>query len=131
MARPRASDEAERVDGGYIYRDQFYSEREWQARERRRQQWRERQQRRLADPASRELHRTRVAAYDRSEQGRVGRQRADRKRQQREIAAWLAECQRKYGHLDDDDIKGLILHHEVELRQMRAVLRGRQLERVA
>jgi hypothetical protein len=129
--RPRASQEAVKVEGGYVLGDQFYTSRQWQARERRREQWRGYKQRVRSDPDKYAEHRERVRAYQQTERGKAVQRKAERKRYRQEVDLWLDECHRKYGALSDDAIKLLILDHEVELRQMRTVLRSRLMERAA
>jgi hypothetical protein len=129
--RPRASQEAVKVEGGYVFCDQFYTSRQWQARERRREQWRGYKQRVRSDPDKYAEHVRRVRAFHQTEHGKAMRKKVQQKRYRRAVDEWMDECHRKYGALSDDAIKLLILDHEVELRQMRTVLRSRLMERAA
>ena len=128
MSRPRIT--AEPRDGGFLASTgMFYTASEWIARERRREGWRRSKRRQRMDPEKRRRMDEMNARYQRSESGRATRRQWLSERARQEHDRFERECQDKFGSMTDEEIQLRILAREVELRQMRHVLRGRDMDR--
>jgi hypothetical protein len=126
VGRPRIT--AEPIDGGYRTADgTFYTAREWIAIERRRAGWRRSAAIRRMDPELRRRHLEATQRYQKTEKAKEARRRRLRELARRRHEDFEHECEVKYGAMTDAEIQLRILGHEVELRQLRHVLKGRAM----